>query len=239
MPTIKAMLSDSSKGAAFASAFLEAYLDPAFGAKSKSEVDLLVFSSLIDAGLLNSDSPIYELSRALNITPARVRALLFNWQLRSDVFRDSLKERLVTALQRTRFAKDGTHLSFGIESPILREEVIARLKERGVFPDASFSREIVRMPVEAFVEFLDDLVDDKTKAAFKKTLVKDGLAPDTSFKAITVGVLGKLSEKIIGEAGDAVAKEIVGGAEPLVKMLTSLFTGKGKEAAETVSTIIA
>lgn len=239
MPTIKAMLSDSSKGAAFASKFLAAYLDPAFGAKSKSELDLLVFSTLIDAGLLDPDRPIYELSRALNITPARVRALVFNWQLRSDAFRSNLNERLVNALQLTRFAKDGTYLSFGIESPILKEEVIARLKQRGVFSDASFSREIVRMPVEAFVEFLDDLVDDQTKAAFKKTLVKDGLAPDTSFKAVTVGVLGKLGEKIIGEAGNAVAKEIVGGAEPLVKMLTSLFTGKGEEAAKSVSAIIA
>lgn len=230
---------DPVKAAAFARAFLGAYLTPAFGARSKSEIDLLVFSALIDAKMIDPESPAYELSRTLNITPSRVRALVFNWQLRSEAFRSDLTQRLRDALQRTRFGKDGTFLTFGVESPILKEEIIARLKRRGVFSDATFSREIVRLPVEAFVEFLDDLVDDKAKRDFKQRLVKDGLVKDASFKAVAMGVLGKLGEKVAGEAGDAVAKEIVEGVGPLVKMLTGLFKGDGGDAADAVKVLIA
>ena len=55
------------------------------------------------------------------------------------------------ALKKTRFSKDGTLLTFGIESPLLKEEVTARLKRKGIFADAAFSRELVKLPVEAFV----------------------------------------------------------------------------------------
>jgi hypothetical protein len=68
----------------------------------------------------------------------------------------------VVALKKTRFSNDGKLLTFGVESPLLKEEITARLKRKGVFPDASFSKELVKLPVDAFVEFLDEIVDDET-----------------------------------------------------------------------------
>jgi len=88
----------------------------------------------------------------------------------------------VNALKKTRFSKDGTLLAFGVESPLLKEEVAARLKLKGIFPDASFARELVKLSVEAFVEFLDEILDDDTKKAVHSTLVKDKQLPDKSFK---------------------------------------------------------
>jgi hypothetical protein len=151
--------------------FLTQYLIPAFGARSKTEIDLLVFGCLIQAGVIDPHAPIYDTARALNITPTRVRNLLFNWQLRSTSAETDLHNELILVLQQTRFAKDGTLMSFGIESPLLREEVRARLRRRGVFADASFSQELVRLPVDAFVEFLDELVDEPTKAELPRILV--------------------------------------------------------------------
>jgi len=148
---LRAALAKHAAANKFSSSFIDGYLTPAFGAKSKSEIDLLVFGCLVDAGAIDPDGPIYDLARALNITPARTRSLILNWQLRTYAREGDLKPAIVAALKKTRYSKDGTLLSFGVENPLLREDIAARLKEKGVFPDASFSKELVKLPVEAFV----------------------------------------------------------------------------------------
>jgi hypothetical protein len=229
MGRIDDRLKDPAVAAAFATKFLGEYLTPAFGARSKSETDLLVFASLVAAGAIDPAGPIYDTARALNITPARARNLLFNWQLRSTDPQADLRAGLIAALQHTRFATDGSLMSFGVESPILREEFRARLKRKGIFADASFSQELLRLPVPAFVDFLDELVDDDTKKALRAILVKGHQLPDTSFKAFATGVLQKLGEKVAGEAGEAVAGAIVKGAgdtvvKPAIERLTGFLT---------------
>ena len=237
---IKAVVGKPASAQRFASAFVEAYLTPAFGARSKTEIDLLVFACLIDAQALDPETPIYDIARALNITVTRARNLLLNWQLRSTVAEDDLRVKIVDALKKTRYSKDGTLLTFGIESPLLREDVTARLKRRGVFPDASFSKELVKLPVDAFVEFLDEIVDDDTKKAVCITLVKDKQLPDTSFKALAAGVLTKLGEKVAGEAGKEIAGEIVGKAakpavEKAVGFLSGILAGDAKGATKNLT----
>jgi hypothetical protein len=170
----------------------------------------LVFKCLIDAKAIDPDAPAYDIARALNITPMRVRTLLLNWQLRSTPAQGDLRDAIITVLNKTRFSKDGELLTFGVESPLLKEEITARLKRKGVFADASFSKELVKLPVKAFVEFLDDVVDDETKKQVKTTLVKDKQLPDKSFKALATGVLGKLGEKIAGKAGEEIAADLFG-----------------------------
>ena len=243
MIDLKAKLAEPAVGQKFSAAFTEAYLTPAFGARSKSEIDLLVLTSLIEAGALDPSAPIYDIARAFNVTPARVRGLIFNWQLRATTQGFDLRAALVAALGKTRFAKDGTYLAFGIESPLLREEIVARLKAKGVFADATFAREIVRLPVDAFVEFLDDLVDPEVKKAFKAKLVKDKQLADKSFTAITKGVLGKLAEKVVGKAGEALGDAVVEGAKdvlsPVTKQVTDFLVGLLKGDANGAADIAA
>lgn len=230
---IRAALKEPAKAQIFAEQLADGYLTPAFGARSKSEIDLLIFTALIKAGAIDPGAPVYDLARALNITPARVRNLLLNWQLRDPQWRNDLSAALRDALQKTRFSKDGTLLTFGIESPLLKEEVIARLKAKGVFSDASFSREIVRLPVDAFVEFLDELIDDETKRLFMAKLVKDKQLKDKSFKAIVGGVLSKLGEKVAGEVGKEVAADIVGAAGPVAQEFGQFLLGLLRDKADT------
>jgi len=237
---IKAALSKPGSAVKFSAAFIEAYMSPAFGALSKSEIDLLVVKCLIDAKAIDPDAPIYDIARALNITPARVRTLLLNWQLRSTPPGGDLHGAIVAALKKTRFGKDGTLLTFGVESPLLKEEITARLKRKGIFTDASFSKELVKLPVGAFVEFLDDIVDDEAKKQVRNRLVKDKQLPDTSFKALTAGVLKKLGEKVAGEVGGTIAGDFadkVGkpAAEKAIGFLTGLLSGDAKGATKGIT----
>jgi hypothetical protein len=123
---------------------------------------------------------------------------------------------------------------------LLKEEITARLKRKGVFTDASFWKELIKLPVEAFVEFLDDVVDSETKKQVKKTLVEDKQLPDKSFKALATGVLAKLGEKVAGEAGKELAGEIVGNvakpaAEKAIGFVMGLLTGDAKSATKGIT----
>jgi hypothetical protein len=151
-----------------------------------------------------------------------------------------LREPLVKALRKTRFTKDGTLLTFGVENPLLREEVVARLKRKGVFPDAAFAKELVKLPVEAFVEFLDEILDEATKREVRAVLIKDKQLPDRSFKALAAGVLAKLGEQIAGEAGKEIAGEVVGkiakpAAGKVIAFLSGLLSGDPKAATKMLS----
>ena len=237
---IKAALVKPAVAQKFTHAFVNAYLTPAFGARSKSEIDLLVFSCLVEAGAIDPAAPVYELARALTIPPARARNLVFNWQLRTTVAGADLRSSIVGALTKTRFSKDGTLLTFGIESPLIREEIAARLKLKGVFTDASFSKDLIKMPVDAFVEFLDDIVDEDTKEKVRATLVKDKQLPDTSFKALATGVLTKLGEKVAGEVGKEIAGAVAGkvakpAIDKAVSFLSGILTGDPKAATKSIS----
>lgn len=237
---IKAALSKPANAAKFTAAFIATYLTPAFGARSKTEIDLLVFSSLIEAGAIDPEAPEYDIARALNIAPARVRNLILNWQLRAASLQGDLRGAIVEALKKTRFSSDGKLLTFGVESPLLKEEIIARLKRKGVFPDASFSKELVKLPVDAFVEFLDEIVDDETKKQVKATLVKDKQLPNTSFKALATGVLVNLGKKAAGEAGGAFVGQLAEkvtkpAAEKAASFLMGLLTGDARGAAQGIT----
>jgi hypothetical protein len=233
-------LGKPGNAAKFTTAFITGYLSPAFGAHSKSEIDRLVFSCLVEAGAIDPDAPAYDLARALNVTPTRVRNLVLNWQLRSKSQQIDMRDEIVAALKKTRFSGDGKSLTFGVESPLLKEEITARLKRKGVFTDASFSKELLKLPIDAFVEFLDELVDDKTKEQVKDALVKNKQLPDRSFKALATGVLGKLGEKVAGKVGRDLAAEVVvsvgkSTAEKTVGFVVGLLKGDAKGATKGIT----
>lgn len=104
-------------GATFAAAFAERYFAVAFGSTPKSELDQLVFDALIEVEAIDPQGPIYEIARALRITPARARSLLFQHQLRHDD--QDLDQRVLKTLSEAKFSIDDRRLSFGVESPLV------------------------------------------------------------------------------------------------------------------------
>lgn len=209
---------------------MDGYLTPAFGARSKSEVDVLVLEALAAAGALEVEGPIYDLVRHLQYHPgpgAQPGDGLAAAQWRDEAI---MREKLIAALGRTRFAKDGTYLTFDVESPLVREEIITRLKREGVFADPSFSRELIRLAGGRLRGLPRRAAGRRDEAGGEGPLVANKQLPDHSFKALANGVLTKLGKKVAGKAGEAVAEQLVGAAgdvivKPAAERMTSFLLG--------------
>src|SRR5580704_6727474 len=80
---VRAALKDDKIASAFGRGFINAYAATAFGSLPKTEIDLQVFSLLVELGVIEVNRASYRIARALNITPAKARTLLFQHQLRN------------------------------------------------------------------------------------------------------------------------------------------------------------
>jgi hypothetical protein len=226
--------SNKAVAASFAEQFLSAYLEPAFGSRSKSEIDNLVFSLLVSCKAINPTMPTFDIARSLNITLPKARSLVMNWQLRSGELDEALRSRLVEYLQKVRFHRDGTYVAVGIGDGLVREYFIAELQRLDIFPDRTFASEIVRVPLDGFISVLEKLAGSAGEAV-RGSLVKSKIVPDTSAKGILKEILVKAASKI-GEK--AVGKVAENAADKLGDFISSYIGGNSSEAAKATKSLL-
>ena len=116
---VRDKLGQQAVGAVFSKDFAQVYFGQAMGSLPKSEIDLLVFTLLIKLSVISADGSIFAIARALNVTPAKARSLLFQYQLR-HVDAPSGDQMVAATLAKSNFSVDDKRLSFGIESPLAR-----------------------------------------------------------------------------------------------------------------------
>lgn len=219
---VREKLAQKTTGAAFSEGFAQVYFGQAMGSLPKSEIDLLVFNLLIDLKVISANGSIFGIARALNITPAKARSLLFQYQLRHvDA---SLGDQMVaTTLASANFSVDDKRLSFGIESPLVRAIIDSKLKERGVFADLSLSGEILRVPLAQFDQFIELLMGKDKADALEKALKKDGHLKDGTLNAF----LKKYGAAAASGAAGAAGKE---GFAKILEGVGSFMSGGSAEA---------
>ena len=200
----------------FAAGFSQAYFGRAMGSLPKSEIDLLVFGLLVEHGVVDASGSIFGIARALNITPAKARGLLFQYQLRF-VDEAAANALVLKTLAVAKYAVDDKRLSFGIESPLARAAIDGRLKEQGVFADISLSGDILRVPLAQFAEFITILMGADKARELEQALKKDGHLKDTSLQGWLSTYGTKAAEGAAGAAGK--------------QGFASLFNGIGKYLA--------
>lgn len=204
---LKDRLHDPVVGAEFAAAFTDGYFAVAFAATPKSEIDQLVFDALVKVKIIDPNGPIYTIARVLKVTPAKARSLLFQHQLRND---DSdLDQAVLRTLSQAKFSVDDKRLSFGVESPLIRSVIEARLKAVGVFSDISLNGEILRLPTNQLGTFVRAFMTGERADALSKKL--NGVANDKGF----VDALNKFGKDVAADltkdATKEVAQEALGG----------------------------
>ena len=154
---VREALKDDGLAAKFGRGFLNVYAATAFGTLPKTEIDLQVFSLLVELDIIEINRASYRIARALNITPSKAKTLLFQYQLR-NVSEDDTDYEIVLAITTARYWKDGDKLSFGVTSPLVKAAISAKMEEKGVFADVSLSGNILRVDPARFGAVLASLV---------------------------------------------------------------------------------
>jgi len=227
--------SSRERAASFADSFISHYLTPAFGARSKTEVDNLVFALLVEAGAVDPAARPFEIAQKLNITIAKAKALVVTWQMRRVTTHEQLEERLLQQFTKLRFQKDGTYVALGIGDTLVREYFVSELQNLEIYPDRSFAGEIVRVPLDGFLEYIARSAKKNAVDAVRTQLIKAKITPDTSAKGIIKEVVVKAAQKI-GEK--AVGKAAETAVDKLGDFISGLFSGDAGKAATAASDLI-
>ena len=183
-----------------------------FGSLPKTELDLALFRALIDSGLLEVNLPVFEIARRLEITPSRVRGLLYRYRLENQDGDASVIDEITAALTKTRFEITADRIVFGIEDPYLRDSLAALLKEQGIFADSSFNPETVTLTLEAFVDFADKRLTDDDRRLILRALQNDTHVELNKFKRVLKGTLTQLGKRVIGAAAEDAAAGLIDAA---------------------------
>jgi hypothetical protein len=207
-------------------AFLTTFLNPAFGALPKIEMELLVLRMLAQIGAVSERPSVYELVSNLKITRSKARRLIYDQELRTRTPQD-LDEDIRRLLREPILQKRGDAFVLEIENPLLSDHIRAKLKAMSYVTDGSFSPSLVTLTVDAMVALIEAQLSDTQKTATLDALIKAG-APDKSIKGVLKAALKKLGEKIADESGQAVAEEVTKYVGPLLDASKSVITSTFK-----------
>lgn len=171
--------------------FFEFYTTPAFGARSKSEIDLKVFELLGKCGYIDDD--YYNVSRKLKITPTRAKNLILNAKLRAEsqlntkeTYNKFLGE--IKELGYKTDSKNNSIIIFSLSDMLLREYLKFKLRSVGKIWDSSFNSELVRVSVDDFLDIVSDAdLKRKIKRQDVRNKIKDAIIGH--LKANPIGVL--------------------------------------------------
>lgn len=173
--------------------FFEFYTTPAFGARSKSEIDLKVFELLKRCGWIEIDEDYYSVSRKLKITPTRAKNLILNDKLRaeSQLNTEEMYNHFLEKIKELGYKTDSRNNSiiiFSLPDMLLREYLKFKLRTVGKIWDSSFNSELVRVSVDDFLDIVSDAdLKRKIKRQDVRNKIKDAIIGH--LKANPIGVL--------------------------------------------------
>ena len=189
------------------------YSNPSFGSMSKHDIDLLLFESMVNMGLISKNPTIYSVMKDLKVTRAKARNLIYEYQLRKVESEDELGKQLCDILKRPLLSHESNNVWLEIDNPYLIDFVRNELKQLGFVTDGSFHAELVKLSVEAFSGLYEKMLSEKDKKELRKDLVKYGVKPDLSFKAILPHLIKEVSKKLgkaaMGKIGEDIADECI------------------------------
>lgn len=209
------ILSEQEK-LSFADSLLTEISRAPFGGVSKSELDYTIFVALLRAGYISVASPVFDTAKLLQVTPAKVSALVYSYRMRSQKDNEALEE-LAAAVAVVAIHLDG-NVILNVEDRYWRDTLISRLKGAGVYTDTSFNRERVSISSDKFVEVLELVFADKANG-LRKAVDKERKRNGKSNLVSTIkAVPGKALESAAGKVIESAA-----GAAGSVT-LSALFT---------------
>jgi hypothetical protein len=214
---VRKAFDDQKVAAAFAREFMAKYAATAFGVLPKTEIDLLVFSQLVQAKAIDPNGSIFRIARALNVSPTKAKGLLFQYQLRT-MTEDDVDHAVMITLTTAKYRKEGDNLAFGVQSPLTYAAIRAKMQDGGVYADVSLSGDILRVSPEQFGKVIADLITPAQSRDLLKRLRKSKTVDETTLKAAIATVSTHLAKNAIEKGGETIVGETF-------KKLGELFEG--------------
>jgi hypothetical protein len=214
---------EPARNDAFVTEFLDAYLTPSFGALTKREADILVFTLLYKHGAFGARPDIQQVSRILRLNPARVRGYLRDMDLRDTTIDEAWFAREVKQLLAVvKVDADGRHIILGVERDSLRAEIVERIKRLGSTPEFGNNRELLQIDFATFGAFIASFASpeeiDRLRQGF---LGADGKAKLKPGELVTQ-LVGDALKKAVGDAASDVLKDNV--AKPVIDWCGGVVT---------------
>lgn len=193
---------------------LEKFLDPAFGALPKSEIELLFLGALEEIGAISTEPSVYELVSKLRVTRSKARNLIYERELRR-LTPAQLDARVRNLLKRPIIQKAGEQFVLEVENPLVSDHLRSKVQSLGYISDGSFSPSIVKLPLDAVVALIELYIPEDQRNPVKFALVAAG-APDTSFKGVMKAVLKRVAGKVASDTGEALLDSASEYISPIV-----------------------
>lgn len=203
---------------------LERFLDPAFGALPKSEIELLLLGALEEVGAVPAEPGVYELVSKLRINRTKARNLIYERELRR-LTPTELDSRVRNLLKRPIIQKSGDQFVLEVENPLVSDHLRSKVQALGHVSDGSFSPSIVKLPLDAVVALIELYIPEDQRAPVKAALVAAG-APDASFKGVLKAVLKKVAGKVASDTGEALLENASEYISPIVDATVAGLTDK-------------
>ena len=179
----------------FAQDFLKHYFASGFGGMQKRDLDTLVFGLLLQYGAFggSADAPdVTEISFQLGISPARVRNLLCDAQLRYLQYDEhEAKVRLIRLFETCRFERADSYITFSVSDPLLQQYFIHWVNRVQGFHNATFNPNLIKVSYEVLADVLLSFADKKALTVFLSKIDKklQKTIQPIDYKAIIIDIV--------------------------------------------------
>lgn len=194
--------------------FLQSYMNPAFGALPKNEVELIVLNVLEKLRAIDEEPELYEFVSKLKITRSKARGLIYDRELRRSS-EEELDNKVKSLLKRPLIQKNGDLYVLEVENPLVSDHLRSKVQKLGYVSDGSFSPSIIKLGLDAITALIESSLSPQEKNAIKAALIAAG-APDTSFKGVLKATLKKVASKVASDSGEALMDKASDFISPII-----------------------
>jgi len=196
-------------------AFLDKYLEPAFGSLPKTEIDMLVLELLEQTGRIKKDINQYDLSQKLRISQTKARNLLYNRTMRkcneeelNNMVKKLLRKPVTLSLTVSKDKCECEWILLHVENPLLIEHIRNKIYALEHIYDGSFSQKIIKLKVEAFAALIESYIQNQDEIS---EILKGLGIPDGSLKNFLVDILKSSTKTLANQVAGEIGTKLVNG----------------------------
>lgn len=200
---------DNNKLKDFLLSLLDYYITPSFGYVKQREFDIYLFYLLKQYSFFEDEElTVFAVISKLQVTRSKAKSLIYESNLRFG--KDKLDNRIKEELKCAKFLKmDNSMIGLDIEVPLLIDFLKDKLKKLGHPSDASYSNQILKITIDAYISLLDLYLELYVKEKIINELIKSKLIQNKSFKDAAKLIFRGLSRKALGSASDELIDEYI------------------------------